>query len=159
MTLDERLNNWAKAMRGGSGHGDTLVASIYFPNVGGRTVSSALDTDDAQKVERAWQRLMPLDRKMLQMHFVWGASPVFICRRLKLKVRPTSIFDLALAHAKRAIGEKLLESTREPKREYVSMQAIIDRLDGQRDSQCGGRHDGQYDGQPQPIMQTLAEMK
>ncbi|WGS50839.1 hypothetical protein LFL96_04860 [Paraburkholderia sp. D15] len=156
MTLDERLNNWAKAMRGGTGHSDTLVASIYFPNVGGRTVSTALNAEDAQKVERAWQRLMPLDRKVLQMHFVWSASPAFICRRLGLKVRPTSIFDLALTHAKRAIGEKLLEMGREPQREYVSMQAIIDRLNAERAAQCDGECD---DCSDQSRMQPLAETR
>lgn len=124
MTLDERLNNWARAQRGGSGHGDSMVATIYFPSVHGRTVDSSIDGEDAVKVETACRRLMPLDRKLLQMLFVWRAHPAVICRRLGLKVRPTAIFDLALAHAKRAIEEKLAE----PKPQYVSMQTVIDRL-------------------------------
>jgi hypothetical protein len=124
MTLDERLNNWARAQRGGSGHSDSMVATIYFPTVAGTSVDATLDGEDAQKVELACRRLMPLDRKVLQMHFVWRAHPAVICRRLGLKVRPTSIFDRALAHAKRAIEEKLVDV----KPEYVSMQAIIDRL-------------------------------
>gem|GEM_PF-7110856 len=101
-----------------------MVATIYFPTVPGASVDATLDGEDAQKVELACRRLMPLDRKLLQMHFVWRAPPAVICRRLSLKVRPTSIFDLALAHAKRAIEEKLVAV----KPEYVSMQSIIDRL-------------------------------
>jgi hypothetical protein len=124
MTLDERLNNWARALRGGSGHGDSMIATIYFPTVPGASVDATLDSEDAQKVELACRRLMPLDRKVLQMHFVWRAHPAFICRRLGLKVRPMSIFDLALAHAKRAIEENLADV----KPQYVSMQAIIDRM-------------------------------
>lgn len=111
-------------MRSGSAHGDSLVASIYFPGTGGRTISATLDEADAQKIELACRRLMPQDRKVLQMHYVWRAHPAYICRRLGLKARPTSIFDLALTHAKRAIDEKLSE----PKVEYVSMQAIIDKM-------------------------------
>lgn len=111
-------------MRSGSGHGDSLVASIYFPGAGGRTISATIDEADAQKIELACRRLMPQDRKVLQMHYVWRAHPAYICRRLGLKVRPTSIFDLALAHAKCAIEQTL----REPKVEYVSMQTIIDKM-------------------------------
>jgi hypothetical protein len=124
MTLEERLNNWARAQRGGSGGGDPLVATIYFPTVAGMSVDATLDLEDANKVEVACRKLMPLDRKVLQMHYVWRAHPAVICRRLSLKIRPKSIFDLALAHAKRAIEEKLVA----PKPTYVSMQTIIDRL-------------------------------
>jgi hypothetical protein len=155
MKLDERLNNWAQAMRGGSGHGDSLVASIYFPNVRGRSVGTAVDTEDAQLVERAWRRLEPLERKILQMHFVWRASPGFICRRVGLKARPTSIFDLELAKAKCSIREKLHEAARQPVREFVSMQDIIDRLNGQSSTQATGTQvDQSVTCDSQPLAET-----
>ncbi|VWD45583.1 hypothetical protein BLA50215_05717 [Burkholderia lata] len=124
MTIEVRLENWARAQRGGQGGTDGLTASIYFPSVGGRAVDSTLDLEDANRVEVAMRKIMPLDRKVLQMHFVWRAPPAVICRRLGLKVRPTTIFDLALAHAKRAVEEKLVA----PPPQYVSMQAVIDKL-------------------------------
>ncbi|MGF6976368.1 hypothetical protein QFZ94_004818 [Paraburkholderia sp. JPY465] len=127
MNIEQRLINWARAQSGGGGGDggrDSLVASIYFPTVHGRTVDSTLDLEDAHHVEVAMRKLMPLDRKLLQMHYVWRKPPFVICRRLGLKVRPTTVFDFALAHARRAMEEKLLE----PKREFVSMQAILDRL-------------------------------
>lgn len=127
MKIEERLLNWARAQSGGGGgdgRRDSLVASIYFPSVAGQTVDATLDLEDANRVEVAIRKLMPLDRKLLQMHYIWHKPPFVICRRLGLKVRPTAVFDLALAHARRVIEEKLVE----PRREFVSMQSIVDRL-------------------------------
>lgn len=130
MNLEERLINWARAQSGGGGGdsgSDSLVASIYFPGVAGRSINSTLDVADANRVEVAMRALFPLDRKLLQMHYVWHKPPFVICRRLGLKVRPTTVFDRALAHARRVLEEKL----REPKREFVSMQSILDRLESE----------------------------
>ncbi|HDR9278655.1 TPA: hypothetical protein QDB45_000121 [Burkholderia vietnamiensis] len=126
MSIEKRLENWARAQRNGGGDGgsDSLVASIYFPSVGGRAIDSTLDLEDANRVEAAVRKVMPMDRKLLQMHYVWRKPPFVICRRLGLKVRPTTIFDFALAHAKRAVEEKLVE----PPRRYVSMQVVIDKI-------------------------------
>ncbi|NTZ84377.1 hypothetical protein FCJ61_15570 [Burkholderia metallica] len=127
MTIEKRLENWARAQRngaGGDGGRDSLVATIYFPTVPGRTVDATIDLEDASRVEVAVRKLMPLDRKVLQMHFVWNAPPAVICRKLGLKVRPTSVFDLALVHAKRAVEEMLVA----PAPRYVSMQFVIDRM-------------------------------
>ncbi|MGX7004144.1 hypothetical protein [Caballeronia sp. KNU42] len=124
MTLEERLNNWALAQSGGFGHADSTIANIYFPSVGGRSVESTVNLVDAQLVEIAWRKLLPLDKKILQMLYIWHAHPAFICRKLGLKPRPTTVFDLALAHAKRSI-EAALKDVR-PRR--VDMQTVIDRL-------------------------------
>ncbi|KWU26792.1 hypothetical protein [Burkholderia cenocepacia] len=124
MTIEQQLENWARAQRGGQGGTDGLTSSIYFPSVGGRTVDSTLDLEAANRMEAAMRKIMPFDRKVLTMHFVWRAPPAVICRRLGLKARPTSIFDLALAHAKRVIEEKLAV----PRPQYVSMQSVIDKL-------------------------------
>ncbi|WP_447361495.1 hypothetical protein ACSC95_11790 [Burkholderia vietnamiensis] len=134
MSIEKRLENWARAQRNGGGDGgsDSLVASIYFPSVGGRAIDSTLDLEDANRVEAAVRKVMPMDRKLLQMHYIWRKPPFVICRRLGLKVRPTTIFDFALAHAKRAVEERLVE----PPPRYVSMQAVIDKIaEGVADSE------------------------
>ncbi|AOI60410.1 hypothetical protein WI26_22835 [Burkholderia diffusa] len=87
-------------------------------------MDTTIDLEDANRVEAAVRKLMPLDRKVLQMHYVWRKPPFVICRRLGLKVRPTTIFDFALAHAKRAVEEKLVQ----PPPRYVSVQTIIDTI-------------------------------
>ncbi|MBB3259988.1 hypothetical protein F4827_005060 [Paraburkholderia bannensis] len=129
MKLEDRLINWARCQRvspsdaGGMG----LTANIYFrdTSVPGRTIDASLDVEDAHRIEVAMRRIMPMDRQLLQMHFVWRKPPFVICRRLGLRVRPMTVFDLALAHAVRAIENQLTT----PKREFVSMQAIIDRIE------------------------------
>lgn len=128
MKLEDRLINWARCQRvspsdaGGLG----LTANIYFrdTSVPGRTIDASLDVEDANRIEVALRKIMPMDRQLLRMHFVWRKPPFVICRRLGLRVRPTTIFDLALAHAVRAIEEKLAA----PRREFVSMQSIIDSM-------------------------------
>lgn len=101
-----------------------LTANIYFrdTSVPGRTIDASLDVEDAHRIEVAMRKIMPMDRQLLQMHFVWRKPPFVICRRLGLRVRPTAVFDLALAHAVRAMENQLTT----PKREFVSMQAVID---------------------------------
>ncbi|WP_186058882.1 hypothetical protein [Burkholderia gladioli] len=129
MTLDERLENWkrAEAGRGGSGGRDTLVASIYFPSVGGLSVDATLDVADAAAVEAAIRRLDPRHRDLLRMLYLWNAKPEFICRRLRIKVWPARHFELETAKARRALLGLLTPTV--PVRTYVSMQAIIDRME------------------------------
>ncbi|QTD91770.1 hypothetical protein [Burkholderia anthina] len=130
MTIEQRLENWARTQRAGNAgsHGGSgLTANIYFSkeHVAGRSVDYTLDLGDAERVNRAFRKLMPLDRDVLRMHFVFRAQPAVICRKLGLKVRPTTIFDLALAHAKRAI-EGILRG--DGGRRFISMQSIIDSM-------------------------------
>ncbi|KVN36782.1 hypothetical protein WJ63_35055 [Burkholderia pyrrocinia] len=127
MTIEKRLENWVRAQSSSCadvGTGSGLVASIYFPSVRGQSVDSTLDLADAERVEIAMRKLMPMDRKLLKMHYIWRKPPFYICRRLGLKVRPTDVFDFALVHAKRALAERLVE----PRREYVSMRSVIESL-------------------------------
>lgn len=129
MTLDERLENWkrAEAGRGGSGGRDTLVASIYFPSVGGRSVDATLDVADAAAVEAAIRRLDPRHRDLLRMLYLWNAKPEFICRRLRIKAWPARHFELETTKARRALLDLLAPTVQA--RTYVSMQAIIDRME------------------------------
>ncbi|WGS44015.1 hypothetical protein LFL97_25730 [Burkholderia sp. JSH-S8] len=130
MTIEQRLENWARTQRAGNAgsHGGSgLTANIYFSkeHVAGRNVDYTLDLNDAERVNFAFRKLMALDRDVLRMHFVFRAPPAVICRKLGLKVRPTTVFDLALSHAKRAIEEKLRG---DGERRFVSMQSVIDSM-------------------------------
>ena len=84
--LDERLTNWGNIERGRA---------------------SAGDRGDAVLVDLAWRGLDPRYKEILRMHYVWRAHREVICRRLKIKRRPGTAFELELAHAKRAIRERL----------------------------------------------------
>ncbi len=70
------------------------------------------------------RKLMPMDRQLLVMHYIWRKPTFVICRRLGLKVRPATVFDLAFAHAKRTLVERLSDA----QAEYVSMQAVIEAM-------------------------------
>ncbi|MCM2492676.1 MULTISPECIES: hypothetical protein [Burkholderia] len=129
MSIEMRLENWARAWTGGFSEvpgGSGLVANIYFPSVRGQPVNSAMDLADAARVEQAMRTIMPIERQMLKMHYVWRKPSFVICRRLGIKPRPTSTFDLWMARAKQSLVNAL--SVAAPRREYVSMQAVIDRL-------------------------------
>lgn len=127
MTLEQRLENWARVSRGGTGGQISVGVFAYRATVGGVAVDATLDVVDAELVQAASLKLMPLDRRVLQMHYVWCAEPARICRTLGLKRRPTTIFDQALAHARRAIEEQL----RPARPKYVSVADIISSMRSQ----------------------------
>ncbi|MCA8328493.1 hypothetical protein [Burkholderia cepacia] len=125
MTFDERLENWARAQRYGRGHVESAVAKIYFPNAGGRAIESSVDVADAHCVELAWRNLpYRQDKELLRMYYIHNMRPIVICRRLRIRVRPNSHFDEALAQARRAIQEKL----RVDKRPIVSVREVLEKL-------------------------------
>lgn len=128
MTFDERMENWKRveAGRGGGGGRDTLVASIYFPSVGGRSINATIDVADAATVEAAVRRLHPSHRDLLRMLYLWNAKPEFICRRLRIKVWPARHLELEIAKARRALLDLLTPPA--PARVFVSMQAVIDGI-------------------------------
>jgi len=66
-----------------------------------------IDENDADMVERAWGRLMPFDKDVLRMHYIFRMSPPVICRRLKLPRFSDGTFRMALAHAKQEIAKAL----------------------------------------------------
>lgn len=129
MSIEMRLENWARVQSSVcnsdvSESGSGLVSSIYFPTVRGQSVNSSLDLADAGRIEIEMRRLMPQDRQILVMHYIWRKPSFLICRRLGLKVRPATVFELAMAHAKRALVDRLAAH----QREFVSMQAVIDAI-------------------------------
>jgi len=114
----ERIANWARWARGGApvassknltGTGN-VCDRMRIAAEGALFVSSSgerLDSDDAERVEQAWKRLTPMHRDLLRWHYIRNANPQMICRRLGIKPRPTSIFDIELARAEAALGAAL----------------------------------------------------
>jgi hypothetical protein len=90
--LESRLENWARAQR----------SSGIAPG----------DAKDAHLVNEAWKRLMPFDKDILRMHYIWRAPQGLICRRLKLKQGRGNehVFESALRHAHGAIHARLENS-------------------------------------------------
>ena len=118
-TTKDRIINWAKWARGaparptGSMTGficDRMrTAAMGALDVGGSAGGGVdrLDSEDAALVERLWKTLEPKHRELLRWHYIRNAPPHVICRRLGIKPRPTSIFDLELARAEAALGVTL----------------------------------------------------
>lgn len=111
MTLDERLDNWGKAQRLG-GHSGRPIGSAegrYRATPPEANIARMLiDEADAAEVESAWKRLMPFDKDVLRLYYIWEAPPHIMCRRLRVRYRPTSVLELAIAHAKKEVGKVLL---------------------------------------------------
>jgi hypothetical protein len=119
VSIRERLENWARWAGAGSGRQEgqsmTMTGIVCdrlrkaaLGNVwSGVEPRSVLDDTDARQVEQAWCRLEPRSRELLRWWYVRRARPEFICRRLRIKPFPRSVFDLELKRAEIAI-EKIL---------------------------------------------------
>lgn len=110
MTLDERLDNWGRAQRlgGYSGRAIGSAEGRYRASPPQANIERMLiDEKDAAEVEKGWARLMPFDKDVLRLYYIWEAPPHLICRRLRIRARPTSVLELAIAHAKQEIGKAL----------------------------------------------------
>jgi hypothetical protein len=71
-----------------------------------RSGPDGLNTDDLREYElitKVWRRLAVPHRDMIKMVYVWRAHREIVCRRLKIKRSPASIYDLALVSARRAL--------------------------------------------------------
>ncbi|MDT6993207.1 hypothetical protein [Burkholderia cenocepacia] len=110
--LEPRLENWARAQRSsgyapaGAGSAEGMYRSGFRESCSDQ---DPLDLLDARVVNEAWKGLMPLDKDVLQLHYVWRAHSSFICRRLKLKQGRGNehIWTFALYHAQEAIWKRL----------------------------------------------------
>ncbi|WLE58379.1 hypothetical protein GIY62_14715 [Burkholderia plantarii] len=114
--LEPRLENWAAAQRS-SGHTPGFAGSAEGRHRSGYRESCEdapqIDVADARIVNAAWRVLMPFDKDVLNMHYVWRAHSSFICRRLKLRQGRGfgHVWDFALHHAQSAIWKELTNST------------------------------------------------
>lgn len=116
----DRIYNWARWARGGApGRPSSSMTGLICDRMriasqgsiitAGSAGGDRLDADDAALVERAWKRLDPMHRELLRWHYIRDAHPGIICRRLGIKPRPTSIFDIELARAEKALGAALTD--------------------------------------------------
>jgi hypothetical protein len=120
----ERIANWARWARGGApvassrnltGTGNvcdrmrTAAKGLLYTSGSG----DHLDSEDAARVEQAWKRLAPMHRELLRWHHIRNANPQMICRRLGIKPRPSSIFDIELARAEAELARVLAQQASE----------------------------------------------
>lgn len=112
-TLEDRLDNWARAQWSYGGGGPSIASAEGMYRGGGwREIKAAPvqpDQADAVLVNEAWKRLMPLDKDVLKMWYVWKAPSSMICRCLKIKQGRANRhhWELALWHAHHAIDAML----------------------------------------------------
>lgn len=111
MDLERRLENWARANRLGTGRPGycapwaKLADAIANGGQGGGL--SDVDEADAAAVEMAWRRLQSHHKQLLKLSYVTNMPPWIVCRRLGIKQRPTSVFDLEMARAKHMLRQHL----------------------------------------------------
>ena len=119
----ERIINWAMWARGGgparpSGSMTvTICDRMRIAAQGAAWVQGTgdrIDSEDAALLEQAWKRLAPKHRELLRWHYIRDARPEMICRRLGIKPRPTSIFDIELARAEADLSRVLADQAGEP---------------------------------------------
>ncbi|NUY33282.1 hypothetical protein F0160_22620 [Paraburkholderia sp. JPY303] len=134
--LEARLENWARAQRsGGYTPGRATSAEGMYRGGGWREARPAPiqpDLADAAVVQDAWRVLMPFDKDVLMLYYVWRAPSSFICRRLKLKQGRghAHVWEFALYHAQNAIAQRLEKVedkfVNSPKLAYTRAQPITD---------------------------------
>lgn len=112
--LEPRLENWARAQLSGGFRGEDIgsVEGRYRKHPPEASNDPIIDVEDAARVNEAWKRCMPLDKRILQMYYVWRASAGFICRKLGLKQgrQHAHVWDFALYHAQQAIWDRLTKT-------------------------------------------------
>lgn len=140
-TLEPRLENWARAQRSsGYSPGRASSAEGMWRGGGWRELKPSaplVDHADALLVNNAWQRLMPLDKGVLMLHYVRRASPIVILRQLGLLHTPPKLHDAhvrAWLRAKRVFLQrhKLSRDDVFDFALYHAHQAIYQRLGGDR---------------------------
>lgn len=116
--IRNRIENWAAWSRGGVRAGGECMTGIVCDSMrraalgdvwSGNGAGQKIDAADADLVERAWKSLAPKHKELLRWHYIRAANPGMICRRLGIKPRPTSIFDIELARAEAALAAALLQ--------------------------------------------------
>lgn len=121
-TIREHIGNWAAWSRDGRATEtlsntaiicDRLRAARTGLLASGSGSGYSIDDADAERVERAWKRLAPKHRELLRWHYVRNANPNMICRRLGIKPRPTSIFDIELARAEAELARVMARQANE----------------------------------------------
>jgi hypothetical protein len=111
MNLEERLENWGKANRVGGGRPGYCAPWARLADIcaNGAHASDVVVVDerDAELVTMAWRRLIIHHQQLLKLSYITNMPPWIVCRKLGIRQRPHSVFDLEMASAKRALRRQL----------------------------------------------------
>ena len=84
LPMHERLLNWARAQRNGTGTACAPMFRQYRSSDqwAEPTASTPVDQRDAAKVNKAWQQLPTKHRASLAWHYITPGSPTKACREI-----------------------------------------------------------------------------
>ena len=113
-----RLENWARWANARNRRRNDTMTGVICDNLrraalgnvwGGAEVRDPFDEDDARHVEAAWRALREPHKSMLWHCYIDNARPEVVCRKMRLPVRPATVFaswlEKAVAEVERVLGQ------------------------------------------------------
>jgi DNA-directed RNA polymerase specialized sigma24 family protein len=109
--IDTRLDNWSRWLRSLERNRGSCITGIICANMreaalgnvwSGHDAPEPIDTDDAQRIERAMRSVIKPKRDALRLHYVEGARWQIICRRAHVRVSREH-FDMVMRQAREAV--------------------------------------------------------
>ena len=121
-TIRDRLDNWAEAAWWGmGGYGGRCIGSAegryrssprQDEEAPPRSIKPEPDWNDADQVDVAWKTMPHTQKWLLKFLYIDNAPVPFICRRLKIKMNPRTVFELERKKAETMLEQRLVNSTR-----------------------------------------------
>lgn len=114
--IHERLVNWALCVRDTARQGISPTGQFLEQlkrNAGQWGYEDEtrprrdLDEADGERVEHAWRKCSQATKDFLRAFYVWKESKSVVCRRLSIRYKPDTIFDLRRYHAEHEIEQHL----------------------------------------------------
>jgi hypothetical protein len=112
-----RLENWARWANARSRRKNETMTGVICDNLrraalgnvwAGGEARDPFDEGDAQLVEAAWRSLREPHKSMLWHCYIDNARPEVVCRKMRLPVRPLTVFaswlEKAVAEIERGLG-------------------------------------------------------
>jgi hypothetical protein len=119
-TIRDRLENWAEAawwgIGGRSGRSIGSAEGRYRSNPREdeeaplRRIRPEPDWEDAELVDAAWKTMAPKYKWLLKFLYIDNAPIPFICRRVKIKPNPRSLFELERVRAEAELERRLVNA-------------------------------------------------
>jgi DNA-directed RNA polymerase specialized sigma24 family protein len=109
--IDTRLDNWSRWLRSLERNRGSCITGIICANMreaalgnvwSGHDAPEPIDTNDAQRIERAMRSVIKPKRDALRLHYVEGARWQIICRRAHVRVSREH-FDMVMRQAREAV--------------------------------------------------------
>jgi DNA-directed RNA polymerase specialized sigma24 family protein len=109
--IDTRLDNWSRWLRSLERNRGSCITGIICANMreaalgnvwSGHDAPEPIDTDDAQRIEKAMRSVIKPKRDALRLHYVEGARWQIICRRAHVRVSREH-FDMVMRQAREAV--------------------------------------------------------